>query len=124
MEAFARDRLAADADAVAFALGLFDGVLANRAAIDDKVAATAENWRLARMMPVDRNVLRLGTYELAFAPDPTPVAVAVDEAVELARRYGSAESPAFVNGILDRIAKMRNAELGTRNENPSPEPEA
>jgi len=124
MEAFARDRLAGDADAVAFALGLFDGVLANRAAIDDKVAATAENWRLARMMPVDRNVLRLGTYELVFAPDPTPVAVAVDEAVELARRYGSAESPAFVNGILDRIAKMRNAELGPRNENPSPEPEA
>jgi N utilization substance protein B len=121
-EAFARDRLAGDAEAVAFAFALFDGVLANRAAIDDRVATTAENWRLTRMMPVDRNVLRLGTYELTFAPDPTPVAVAVDEAVELARRYGSAESPAFVNGILDRIAKMRNAELGMRNENPSPEP--
>jgi transcription antitermination protein NusB len=111
-EAFARDRLAGDNDAVAFALALADGVLANRPAIDDRVAATAENWRLARMMPVDRNVLRLGTYELAFAPDPMPVGVAVDEAVELARRYGSAESSAFVNGILDRIAK-------TPNENPS-----
>ena len=121
-EAFARDRLAGDTDAVAFALTLVDGVLANRVAIDERVSATAENWRLARMMPVDRNVLRLGTYELGFAPDPTPVGVAMDEAIELARRYGSTESPAFVNGILDRIAKVRSSEVGGRSEHPSQPP--
>jgi transcription antitermination protein NusB len=104
-EAFARDRLRGDADAIAFGLALFDGVLAHRPAIDEKLTATAENWRLTRMLPVDRNVLRLGTYELVFATEPTPINVAVDEAVELSRRYGSAESPAFVNGILDKIAK-------------------
>jgi transcription antitermination protein NusB len=107
VEAFARDRLGGDADAVAFGLVLYDGVLTNRAAIDDLVSKTAENWRLARMLPVDRNVLRLGAYELAFAPEPAPVAVAVDEAIELSRRYGSADSPGFVNGILDKIAKSK-----------------
>ena len=54
------------------------------------------------MATVDRNVLRLGAYELLFAPE-TPASVALDEAIELARRYGSADSPAFVNGVLDRL---------------------
>jgi N utilization substance protein B len=108
VEAFARDRLNEDMEAATFALALFDGVTTNRPAVDELITKTAENWRLARMLPVDRNVLRLGTYELTFAAEPTPVGVAVDEAVELSRRYGSADSPAFVNGILDRIAKNRD----------------
>jgi N utilization substance protein B len=108
VEAFARDRLGGDAEAVTFGLVLYDGVLTNRPAIDELVSKTAENWRLARMLPVDRNVLRLGAYELAFTPDPAPVAVAVDEAIELSRRYGSADSPGFVNGILDKIAKSQS----------------
>ena len=70
--------------------------------IDRRLAAAAENWRLSRMATVDRNVLRLGAYELLHAP-ATPPAVALNEAIELARRYGSAESPAFVNGVLDRL---------------------
>ncbi|HEY2786469.1 MAG TPA: transcription antitermination factor NusB [Fimbriiglobus sp.] len=105
LEAFARDRLHGDVDAVAFGLSLYDGVLANLKKIDERISETAENWRLSRMLPVDRNVLRLGTYELEFAPETAPVGVAVDEAIELSRRYGSADSPAFVNGILDKIAK-------------------
>jgi transcription antitermination protein NusB len=106
VERFVRDRLERDAaDAVGFCLATFDGVIANRSGIDAQISATAENWRLNRMMPVDRNVLRLATYELAFAPEPTPAAVAINEAIELSRRLGSVDSPAFVNGILDKIAK-------------------
>jgi N utilization substance protein B len=118
--AFAADRLPRDPKAVAFCLALFDGVNTHRAAIDKTVAATAENWRLARMMPADRNVLRLGTYELLHAPTPEPVPVILNEAIELARRFGTADSPAFVNGILDRVAKMQSAEVGTRSEEQPP----
>lgn len=87
-----------------FCLTLFDGVLSERDALDQKLAAAAENWRVARMPVVDRNVLRLGAYELLHQPE-TPTAVAFDEAIELARRFGSADSPAFVNGVLDRLRK-------------------
>jgi N utilization substance protein B len=72
-------------------------------ALDELIADRAKNWRLSRMAAVDRNVLRLGTYEL-FHSD-TPAAVVIDEAVELARRFGSDTSPAFVNGILDALAE-------------------
>jgi N utilization substance protein B len=85
-----------------FSLGLYDGVVAHAAEIDRRLAAAAENWRVARMAVVDRNVLRLGGYELLYTPE-TPPNVAFDEAIELARRYGSASSPAFVNGVLDRL---------------------
>jgi transcription antitermination protein NusB len=85
-----------------FSLGLYDGVVAHAADIDRRLTAAAENWRIARMAVVDRNVLRLGGYELLYTPE-TPANVAFDEAIELARRYGSAASPAFVNGVLDRL---------------------
>jgi N utilization substance protein B len=85
-----------------FCLSLYEGVAAHAAEIDRRLAEAAENWRLPRMAAVDRNVLRLGAYELLFTPE-TPPSVALDEAIELARRYGSADSPAFVNGVLDRL---------------------
>jgi N utilization substance protein B len=103
LERFVRDRLR-DPQLVPFCLGLHDGVVAHLAEIDEVLGSAAENWRLPRMAAVDRNVLRLGTYELRHAGG-TPANVALDEAIELARRYGSAGSPAFVNGILDRIHK-------------------
>ncbi len=80
--------------------------------IDKRLAAAAENWRVIRMATVDRNVLRLGAYELLFNKD-TPPAVAFDEAIELARRYGSAESSSFVNGVLDRLRREELAEKST-----------
>ena len=101
VEQFVRDRLR-DATLIPFCLGLYDGVLANQADIDRRLTEAAENWRLVRMAAVDRNVLRLGAYELLHTPD-TPPNVTLDEAIELARRYGSADSPAFVNGVLDRL---------------------
>jgi N utilization substance protein B len=116
IERFARERLRDDAELSAYCLSLYDGVLQHQAEIDPKLAATAENWRLSRMLPVDRNVLRLGAFELLFDPAAQPVAVVIDEAIELARRFGSKDSPGFVNGILDKVARMRNADPGTRSE--------
>jgi N utilization substance protein B len=101
VEQFASDRLH-DGALEPYCLSLYDGVVSNLTAIDERLAKAAENWRLSRMAGVDRNALRLGAYELLFQPE-TPAAVAFDEAIELARRYGSAESPAFVNGVLDRL---------------------
>lgn len=115
LERFAHDRLANEerlkgsAALSVFALALFDGVAAHQPAIDPTISSVAENWRLSRMSPVDRNVLRLATYELLHDPARQPVEVVLDEAIELVRRFGSKESPAFVNGILDRIARMRPA---------------
>ena len=76
---------------------------ARRTAIDELISGSSKNWRLERMSRVDRNILRLGTTELSAFPG-VPVRVALNEAVELAKRFGTSDSPAFVNGILDRIA--------------------
>ena len=72
--------------------------------LDAAIADAAANWRLDRIAPVDRTVLRLGAYELLAEPQ-TPAAVILDEAVELAKRFGEADSPAFVNGVLDAIRR-------------------
>lgn len=84
-----------------FAWRLFVGVMEYRAPIDARIRETAENWSLERMAPTDRNVLRLGAYELLHTD--TPHRVVLDEAIELARTFGSANSGPFVNGILDRL---------------------
>lgn len=128
VRAFAAERIPRDAKSEAFCLELFAGVKAHRDAIDAVLAATAENWRLTRMLPSDRNVLRLCAYELLHAPAPEPVPVLINEAIELARRFGTADSPAFVNGILDKVAQKRvpdptpNADVGPRNDDNSPTP--
>ena len=92
-----------------FCLFLYDGVVANLADIDAKISAAAENWRLARMPTVDRNILRIGAFEILHMQN-TPAAVAFDEAIELARRYGTADSSAFVNGVLDRLRRESTSE--------------
>src|SRR5947209_2166422 len=101
VERFVQDRLR-EPVLRQFCLALYDGVLTHGADIDARLTAAAENWRLPRMAGVDRNILRLGAFELLFGGD-TPPGVALDEAIELARRYGSVDSPAFVNGVLDRL---------------------
>lgn len=101
MDRFIHDRLR-DPTLEPFCRGLYDGVLTHVHEIDGRLSQAAENWRLPRMAVVDRNVLRLGAYELLFAGE-APANVVLDEAIELARRYGSADSPAFVNGVLDRL---------------------
>jgi N utilization substance protein B len=86
---------------VAFARSLLSGVRRNRAEVDTLLERTADNWSLERMAATDRNVLRLGAFEILYTD--TPDRVAINEAVELARRFGSAQSAQFVNGILDRF---------------------
>ncbi len=87
-----------------FCLELFDGVVLNQADIDKKIAASADNWKLHRIAPVDRNLLRIGAFELMHMKD-TPASVAFDEMIELARRFGTANSSSFVNGVLDRLLR-------------------
>jgi N utilization substance protein B len=92
-----------DATAQAFARDLVAAAAERARKIDELITAVSKNWRIDRMSRVDRNILRLGVCELVAFPD-VPVKVVINEAVELAKRFGTAESSAFVNGVLDRIA--------------------
>jgi len=95
--------LGVDAPAQSFARELVAAASERSAEIDTLIASSSKNWRIDRMSRVDRNILRLGTCELIAFRD-VPVKVVINEAVELAKRFGTAESSAFVNGVLDRIA--------------------
>jgi transcription antitermination protein NusB len=86
-----------------FARDLVAKAATHAAQIDELITTSSKNWRLERMSRVDRNILRLGACELVASSD-VPVKVVINEAVELAKRFGTAESSAFVNGVLDRIA--------------------
>ena len=88
---------------------LVSGVATHHAELDELLTGLSRNWRVERMAVVERNVIRIALYELKYAEN-VPVAVIINEAVELARRYGAAEGGAFVNGLLDRAA----TELGIR----------
>lgn len=116
LEQFVNDRLQGDAGMAGYCLGLYDGTLARQAEIDARLKETATNWRLSRMLPVDRNILRMAAFELLFDPDKQPFEVVIHEANELAARFGSADSAKFVNGILDRIARERTPEAGLSGE--------
>jgi transcription antitermination protein NusB len=98
----------AGADAVEFAETLVRGVARDLEAVDAAIQRTSQHWRLERMARVDRNVLRVATWELLHMAD-VPARVVLNEAVELGKRYGSEESGAFVNGVLDRLARELRA---------------
>jgi len=90
-----------DAETRDFCEGLVRGVRDNQDELDRALSQASRNWRLERMARVDRNLLRLALYEIRHLPD-VPAKVAINEAIEIAKRFGTADSPAFVNGILDR----------------------
>lgn len=96
-----------------FARTLVDGVWGRRDELDETIAKVAENWDIHRMAVIDRNVLRLATYELTCLDD-VPPKVSINEAIDLAKRFSTADSGGFVNGILDRI----------RSQSEDPQPEA
>lgn len=100
-----------------FAWELFTGVMEFKQQLDEHIVRVAENWTLKRMAVTDRNIMRLGTYELLHTD--TPPAVVIDEAVELAREFGSANSSQFVNGILDKVVQRKDEPLP-----PPPPPQA
>lgn len=99
------DAHAPEADEMAFSQRIVDGVAAQREAIDGMIEQCSTNWRMRRMPVVDRNILRLAAFELMFCPD-IPATVSINEAVELAKRFGGEDSRAFVNGIVDRVGRQ------------------
>ena len=92
---------------------LFRGAQSHLGDLDAQITLSARNWRLDRMAAIDKNILRLGAYELMH--EDTPTSVVIDEAVELAKRFGEVDSAAFVNGVLDAIkSRVRGAAAGKR----------
>jgi N utilization substance protein B len=107
-DAFLSNRLLQDTELVDFARSLVAGVRKHRAEIDKLLVERADNWTMERMAVTDRNILRLGAYEMLYGG--TPERVAINEAVELAKRYGAKQSPHFVNGVLDRFMHKERRE--------------
>jgi N utilization substance protein B len=91
-----------------YAREIVQGVIDNRSQLDEAISGSAREWSLERMPPVDRTILRVATYEL-LCRDDVPVAVAIDEAVELAKSLSTDDSPSFVNGVLSRVKDRRSA---------------
>src|ERR1700752_2218459 len=92
-----------DESAREFATRLAKGTLSNLELLDDRIRSRAEHWRISRMAVVDRNILRLAVYEFLY--EPTPRTVAINEALEIARRFSTYEATQFINGILDAIKR-------------------
>jgi len=92
-----------DETAREFSTRLTTGTLANLELLDDRIRSRAEHWRISRMAVVDRNILRLAVYEFLY--EPTPRTVAINEALEIARRFSTYEATQFINGILDAIKR-------------------
>lgn len=94
-------------EAFGYAKDLVEGTLNHREAIDERIRSQADNWRLERMPAVDRNILRLAVFEMFYDQD-TPDLVVVDEAIELAKKFGSEQSGRFINGLLDGLIRARS----------------
>ena len=107
---FLQRRLRNDESLVEFARELLAGVRRNRPELDRLLGEAAANWSLGRMAVTDRNALRLGAYEIVYTQ--TPPRVAINEAIDLARRFGTEQSGHFVNGILDRLLREQGSVSG------------
>jgi N utilization substance protein B len=118
-EQFLIRRMHGNRPLVDFAKRLFTNVLSNRKELDKSLSGIASNWSLRRMAAIDRNILRLGAYEIIMTD--TPGRVVINEAVELAKRYGDRQSGQFVNGVLDRVL---HAQTETSETPPAGEAEA
>lgn len=104
-----------------FTEGVVMGVMRHREEIDQRISACARNWDIKRIGGVERNVLRMGIYEIVYSTEKTPPAVIINEAVDICKFFGTRESGRFINGILDAVAKNRQKELNTPQEwSPSP----
>ncbi len=99
--AMIRERVKNDLEQVDYACRLLRGVQQDQEAIDARISAVLQNWKFQRLAPVDRNILRIGTFELLEATEP--VAIVINEAIEIAKEYGDKNSGRFVNGVLDKV---------------------
>ncbi|MNJ98422.1 hypothetical protein D3C87_161880 [compost metagenome] len=84
---------------------LVTGVNGNKAAIDSKIQASSAHWKVERMATIDRNILRIAVYEMKFAQETIKENIAINEAVEIAKKFGTTDSGSFVNGLLDQVSK-------------------
>jgi N utilization substance protein B len=107
VDEFLAQRLGGDAALTEFAQELVGGVRRNRQELDAWLSELAQNWTLSRMAVLDRNILRLAAFEIVYTN--TPGQVVINEAVELAKRFGAKQSSQFVNGVLDRLMKEHEA---------------
>ena len=98
-----------DEETVEFALALVRGVALEREEVDSRISGVAQNWDISRMAVIDRNVLRMATFELLFREE-IPPKVSINEAIELGKRFSTKNSGAFINGILDRIKSAEDAQ--------------
>ncbi len=105
LQAALEEHATATAAAQDYARLLVEGTLSHLEAIDAKICEYAQHWELSRMPIIDRNVLRIAVYEMLFADEKQPVSIAVNEAVELAKEFGSAKSGGFVNGVLGKMMR-------------------
>lgn len=94
-------------DTFPFCKDLVNGTLVNKTKIDKILSSYATNWSVDRMSSVDRCILRMATYEIAFSKDKAPVPAIIDEAIELSKKYSTDKSGKFINGLLDRIKAER-----------------
>jgi len=92
-------------DVADYVKALVRGTIEHKADIDRRISEAAEHWRIERMAVVDRNLLRMATFEMAYHKAEVPPKVAINEAIELAKRFSTGESGAFVNGVLDRVRR-------------------
>jgi len=115
----------ADPDVVAHARGLVHDTWSRRKQLDAWISASSKHWDLARIAPVERSILRLALVEMLVREDP-PMKVAINEAIELSKEFGTAESPQFINGLLDAIRKQQESASESSTESsdtPPPKPE-
>lgn len=84
---------------------LVSGVQRNKEAVDAKIQASSAHWKVERMATIDRNILRIAVFEMKFASDPLKENIAINEAVEIAKKFGTTESGSFINGLLDQVSK-------------------
>jgi N utilization substance protein B len=108
-----------DATAREFATRLAARTLSNLELLDERIRSRAEHWRISRMAVVDRNILRLAVYEFLY--EPTPRTVAINEALEIARRFSTYEATQFINGILDAIKRDLDEQQPQKNVQPEAE---
>lgn len=94
-----------DAEVISYAETLVQGVQGNKEKVDAKIQASSAHWKVERMATIDRNILRIAVYEMKFASEPIKENIAINEAVEIAKKYGTTDSASFVNGLLDQVGK-------------------
>jgi N utilization substance protein B len=95
-----------DQDVLSYTDLLVKGVQQNRSAIDSKVQSASAHWKVERMATIDRNILRIAVFEMKFAPELIKENIAINEAVEIAKKYGNTDSGSFVNGLLDQVGRV------------------